>query len=78
MTLPEIVTAMGVNYGDICRYARDKSEGKKVDETELKKELGNTVFSLIRWMDDLGYSAEDCIALARQAQTRYQKVNKRT
>lgn len=73
MTLSEIVIANGVAVGDIHRYARDKAEGKKVNEDELKKELGNMIFSSIRWCDDLGYDPEKCIELAKQAQTQYQK-----
>jgi len=72
MTLDQIVIANGVTTGDIHRYARDKSEGKSVDEHELKKELGNIIFSTIRWCDDLGFSPEDCIKLAKDAQTNYQ------
>ncbi len=72
MSLEEIVIANGVAVGDIHRYVRDKSEGKIVDEAELQKELGNIIFSAIRWCDDLGYKPEECIALAKQAQTDYQ------
>lgn len=73
MSLEEIVIASGVNMGDIHRYTRDKAEGKTVDETELKKELGNTIFSFIRWCDDLGFDPIECIELAKQAQTKYLK-----
>jgi hypothetical protein len=72
MTLEEIVVAQGVTTGDIHRYLRDKKEGKPVDEAVLKKELGNTIFSMIRWCDDLGYSPEECIQLAQAAQMAYQ------
>lgn len=73
LTLEEIIIRQGVAIGDIHRYARDKSEGKEVDEAELKKELGNIIFSTIRWCDDLGYSPEECIELAIQAQKAYQR-----
>jgi len=73
LTLEEIIIRQGVAIGDIHRYARDKSEDKEVDETELKKELGNIIFSTIRWCDDLGYSPEECIELAIQAQTKYRQ-----
>lgn len=72
MSLEQIVIANGVAVGDIHRYARDKSEGKPVSEQELKKELGNMIFSMIRWCDDLGYNPEECIALAQKAQSDYQ------
>lgn len=73
MSLDEIVIAQGVAVGDIHRLARDKSEGKTVDEKELQKEFGNVIFSAIRWCDDLGYDIEDCIKLAQLAQAKYQK-----
>lgn len=73
LTLEEIIIRQGVAIGDIHRYARDKSEGKEVDEAELKKELGNIIFSTIRWCDDLGYSPEECIGLAQEAQTAYRQ-----
>lgn len=73
LTLEEIIVRQGVAIGDIHRYARDKSEGKEVDEAELKKELGNIIFSTIRWCDDLGYSPEECIELAQEAQIAYRK-----
>lgn len=39
-----------------------------VGEAEIKKELGNIIFSTIRWCDDLGLSPEECIELAKTAQ----------
>lgn len=71
LSLDEIIVRQNVTMGDVSRYARDKNEGKPVDEAELKKELGNIIFSMIRWCDDLGYSPEECISLAEQAQRRY-------
>lgn len=71
MTLEEIIIAQGVIMGDINRYARNKSEGKLVNDVELKKEFGNVIFSFIRWCDDLGFKPEECIKLAKQAQKKY-------
>ena len=74
LTLEEIVVRLGVVTGDVSRYARDRVEGREQpDEMELKKELGNIIFSMIRWCDDLGYDPRDCIELAKQAQKRYQQ-----
>jgi hypothetical protein len=73
LTLEEITIRQGVAIGDIHRYARDKSDGKEVDENELKKELGNIIFSTIRWCDDLSYSPEECIELAKEAQRRFKQ-----
>ncbi len=71
MSLDHIVLALGVVDGDICRQARNQKEQRPIDEAELKKELGNLLFSAIRWCDDLGYSPKECIELARAAQARY-------
>jgi len=76
LTLEEVIIRQGVAIGDIHRYARDRAENKAPDETELKKELGNIIFSTIRWCDDLGYSPEECIALAKQAQINYSQKAK--
>lgn len=71
-SLEEIIVLLNVVSGDISRIARDKSEGRGIKEIELKKELGNIMFSTIRWCDDLGYSHEECIQLAIEAQKNYQ------
>lgn len=71
MSLQDIVVTMGVVYGDICRQARMKAENGEVNDEELKKELGNLIFSVIRWCKDLGYDPEECINLAKAAQLRY-------
>jgi hypothetical protein len=76
LTLEEIIIRQGVAIGDIHRYARDKVEGTPHEEAELKKELGNIIFSTIRWCDDLGYSPEECIELAKQAQRNYKQQSK--
>lgn len=74
LAVGDIVVALGVVFGDIARWARNakKDQGAHTDE-ELKKELGNVIFSTIRWCDDLGYDPEECISLAREAQKKYQK-----
>ena len=65
---------MGKVFGDICRWERNASKDKvfHTDE-ELKKELGNTIFSMIRWCDDLGHDPEECIKLAIESQKRFEK-----
>lgn len=73
LTLPEVLVCLGVVTGDLSRLARDRLEGKEVDDAELKKELGNIIFSMIRWSDDLGYDPKECIMLAAQAQRAYQQ-----
>ena len=72
----EIAVRLGVVYGDICRYIRDKSDNKAVNEHKFKKELGNVIFSTIKWADQLGYSVEECLNLAIKAQTNFAKTRR--
>ncbi len=74
LNLEEIIVRLNVVVGDVSRYARDKSEGKETPEDELQKELGNIIFSTIRWCDDLGYDPKKCVELAKQAQARYKTI----
>jgi hypothetical protein len=73
MSLDEIAIASGVVVGDIQRYTRNKNEHRAVEPENLKKELGNILFSTIRWCDDLGFDPEECIQLAKKAQSTYQE-----
>ena len=72
-TLDHIVICMGKPYGDICKQVRSKIETGNFDENELKKELGNTVASTIRFIDDLGYDVDECIGLALDSQRAYKR-----
>lgn len=71
--LEHIVVCMGKTYGDVAKQARNKLEKGTIEEAELKKELGNMVASTIRWIDDLDYDAEECLALALESQRAYKK-----
>jgi hypothetical protein len=72
--LREIIVRMGKVFGDICRWSRnDKKDEAIHTETELKKELGNIIFSTIRWCNDLGYDPKECINLAIDCQKKYEK-----
>lgn len=72
--LSQIIVRMGKVFGDICRWERnDKKDQEIHTDEELKKELGNIIFSTIRWCDDLGYDPEECINLAVECQKRYEK-----
>ncbi len=42
-----------------------------VPTKELKKELGNIIFSTIRWIDDLGLDVLECLDLAIEAQEKF-------
>lgn len=74
LSLPEIIVRMGKVQGDICRWERNEPKDKDFHtDQELKKELGNMIFSTIRWADDLNYDPQECINLAIDCQRRYQK-----
>jgi hypothetical protein len=78
--LREIVVRLMVGAGDLARLARnDQLNWKMHAETpdgaiayrELKKELGNIIFSTIRWIDDLGLDVLECLDLAIEAQEKF-------
>jgi len=74
MALSEIIVALGVVYGDICRWQRQApKDSARHTENELMKELGNIIFSTIRWCDDLGYDPEDCVESALVAQEKFKR-----
>jgi hypothetical protein len=73
-SLSQIIAGLGKVFGDICRWERNSPKDVKTHTDEdLKKELGNVIFSTIRWCDDLGYDPEECIRIAIQAQERFEK-----
>lgn len=73
-SLEHIYVCMGKTYGDIAKQARNKLENGEIDETELKKELGNMIASTTRWVDDLGFDVEECLQLALKSQRSYKKT----
>jgi len=74
LTLAQIIPRMGKVFGDICRWERNAPKDKaEHTDAELKKELGNIIFSTIRWADDLGYDPEECIKLAIDSQKKFEK-----
>lgn len=74
LTLSEIIVRMGKVFGDICRWERNYAKDKDTHtDKELKKELGNIIFSTIRWCDDLGYDPEECINLAIDCQKQFKE-----
>jgi uncharacterized protein YabN with tetrapyrrole methylase and pyrophosphatase domain len=74
LSLAQIIVVLGKIFGDICRWERDaeKDKGLHTDE-ELKKELGNIIFSTIRCCDHLNYDPEECIKLAIESQRKFKK-----
>jgi hypothetical protein len=78
MTIDEIPVRLMVGLGDIARAARDTCTDPTAGEVmearlvpEVKKELGNLIFSTIRFCDDLGFDVEECLELAIKAQRKF-------
>ena len=75
-SLWEVSIRLAVGVGDVARLARDHGEwihdeGHSEALGELKKELGNVLFSTIRWIDDLGLDVMECLELAIEAQEKF-------
>jgi hypothetical protein len=74
LNLSQIIVRLGKVFGDICRYERNAPKDiDKHNDAELKKELGNVIFSTIRWCDDLGYDPEECVNMAIDCQKQFKK-----
>jgi hypothetical protein len=74
LPLSQIIVRLGKVFGDICRYERNVPKDKALHtDQELKKELGNVIFSTIRWCEDLGYDPEECIDEAIKCQEKFKK-----
>lgn len=74
LSLAQIIVRLGKVFGDLCRFERraKKDEATHTD-AELKKEMGNLIFSSIRFCDDLGYDPEECVKLAIDCQAKFEK-----
>ncbi|MCX6784602.1 MAG: hypothetical protein NTV81_01545 [Candidatus Komeilibacteria bacterium] len=71
-SLAQIIILFGKVLGDLCRWERGSKQDQATHtEAELKKELGNIIFSTIRWCDDLGYNPEECIQAAIDCQKKF-------
>lgn len=77
MGLPAITVRLMVGLGDIARLARGATKDMQipVDRRELEKELGNLIFSTIRFADDLGLDPMDCLNQAIEAQEKFAREN---
>ena len=81
-SLGEIVVRLMVGVGDLARLARDDFDPADMGllaqyHRELKKELGNIIFSTIRWCDDLGLDVMECLDLAIEAQKKFARSGRR-
>ena len=74
LTLSQIIVRLGVVYGDICRWERNSAkDSARHDVSDLRKELGNIIFSTIKWCDELGFDPEKCIEDAIECQKKFPK-----
>lgn len=74
MSLSQAIVRLGKIFGDICRWERGaKKDAALHTDEELQKELGNIIFSTIRFCDDLGYDPEECIRKAIACQEKFEK-----
>lgn len=74
LPLSQIIVRLGKVFGDICRWERDAIKDRDThNDEDLKKELGNLIFSTIKFCDELGYDPEECIEIAIEAQKKFKK-----
>ena len=74
LSLSQIIVRMGKIFGDICRWERNAAKDKELHtDLELKKELGNVIFTTILWCDELGYDPEECVEIAIDCQKKFEK-----
>lgn len=74
LSLAQIIVRLGKIFGDLCRFERDAPKDKNFHtKAELKKELGNMIFSSVRFCDDLGFDPEECIQEAIRCQREFEK-----
>jgi hypothetical protein len=71
LQLAGVVIRLMIGVGDLARLARSSAPTLDEYQRELKKELGNIVFSTIRWIDDLGLDVLECLDLAIEAQEKF-------
>ncbi len=76
LTLSEIIVRLNVSLGDLARIARNSDKDRTNSSREdLEREMGNIIFSTIRWCDDLGLNPEICIERAMECQKRFAEQN---
>lgn len=74
LPLSQIIVRLGKVLGDICRWERNEAKDNEIHtDDELKKEMGNLIFSTVKFCGELGYDPEECIELAIKCQERYKK-----
>lgn len=71
LTPAEIVLRLMVGVGDLARAVRDGRPPDNQTLLDVQRELGNIIFSTIRWIDDLGLDPLECLDLAIEAQEKF-------
>ena len=79
LPLSQIIVRLGKVFGDVCRWERNAIKDRESHtDNDLKKEMGNLIFSSIKFCDQLGYDPEECINLAIESQEKYSSENNET
>lgn len=78
LTIEGVVVRLGVDLGKLARIARgaDKDADLQTSD-ELATAMGNVIFSMIRWCDDLGLDPVDCVWRAIDRQRVFAHNNER-
>ncbi len=77
-TLEQIIVRLGVTVGDLARIARNSEKDEATSTTgHMECEMGNVIFSCIRWCSHLGLDPVVCIERAMEAQLKFVKENER-
>lgn len=77
-TLEQIIVRLGVTVGDLARIARNSEKDEATSTSDhLECEMGNVIFSCIRWCFHLGLDPVVCIERAMEAQRKFAEENER-
>ena len=76
LSLVDILIRLNVSIGDLARIARNSDKDRaSFTREDLERELGNIIFSTIRWCDDLGLDPNVCIERAIECQKKFAQNN---
>jgi hypothetical protein len=78
LSLEGVVVRLSVDLGKLARIARgaDK-DADQITADALAVAMGNVIFSMIRWCDDLGIDPVVCIRMAIERQCEFARENVR-
>lgn len=76
LSLAGVVVRLSVDLGKLARIARGADKDAALQTTdELETTMGNVIFSMIRWCDDLGLEPVRCVERAIECQKKFVKGN---